>query len=311
MTPPEPTSNSSPAAVRRKVRRRRLAALVFVLIADAAVVWWWMSEKPARLPGLRYWTSPSTGMDFVYIAPGTFMMGSPESEHGRGDDETLHEVTITKGFWLGVTEVTEGQWKAVMGGDPSFFKGRNYPIDRVDWDECQTFIARLCEIEGAPVGTYRLPTEAQWEYACRAGTTGPFAGNLEEMAWYDQNSTSLLLVLEELWRADWSKGIPRLFEDHSSTAMVGQKKANAWGLYDMHGNVREWCEDGYGPYQIGALVDPAGPGSSSIRVIRGGCWSRIAGRCRSASRDRDDPGRRFKDIGFRLLRLDSTFPTPR
>lgn len=299
MNPPELTSTPSPAAVRRKVRRRRLAALVFVLIAGAAVVWWWMPDKPARLPGLRYWTSPSTGMDFVYIAPGTFMMGSPDSEEGRGDDETQHEVTITKGFWLGVTEVTEGQWKAVMGGDTSFFKGPNYPVDRVGWDECQTFIAKLCEIEGVPVGTYRLPTEAQWEYACRAGTIGPFAGELDEMAWYIKNSSSRRLNLSKLWEADWSRGIPALIEHRRSTAPVGRKKANTWGLYDMHGNVPEWCEDGgYEVYREGY-------------VVRGGCSTSSAKYCRSASRSSSFSSRSYNGEGFRLLRLDSSFPNAR
>ena len=298
MTPSEPHSTPSPAAVRRKVRRRRLAALAVVLLAIGAGVWWWMPDKPARLPGLRYWTSPSTGMDFVYIAPGTFMMGSPESEHGRGDDETQHEVTITKGFWLGVTEVTQGQWKAVMGSDFSYFKGRNFPMERVDWDQCQTFLLKLCEKEGLPPGTYRLPTEAQWEYACRAGTTGPFAGELDEMAWYYENSRSRRLNLRGAWNADWSKGIPSLVLYNPSTALVGRKKANAWGLYDMHGNVPEWCEGEHWVYQGGY-------------VVRGGDFRTFAGYCRSACRGGSVSTRSYSYEGFRILRLDSSFPNER
>lgn len=312
MTPPEPTSIPSPAAVRRKVRRRRLAALPLVLLVGAAVVWWGRPEKPARLPGLRYWTSPSTGMDFVYIAPGTFMMGSPESEHGRGDDETQHEVTITKGFWLGITEVTQGQWKEVMGSNPSEFKGRNRPVEQVSWDDCQAFLIKLCEKEGVPPGTYRLPTEAQWEYACRAGTTGSYAGNLEEMAWYDKNPAFRRMDLHDLWKADWSKGFPPFFLDRQSTSLVGRKKANAWGLYDMHGNVWEWCGDyWFAGYPVGTAVDPIGPDSGSDRVIRGGGWYDCAGFCRSAERGGYDPRGPGNNQGCRLLRLDSSFPTPR
>ena len=312
MTPPEPTSTPSPAAVRRKVRRRWLAALAFVLIAGASVVWWGRPDKPARLPGLRYWTSPSTGMDFVYIAPGTFMMGSPESEHGRGDDETQHEVTITNGFWLGVTEVTQGQWNKVMGSNPSYFKGSNRPVEQVSWDDCQTFLIKMCEMERVPPGSYRLPTEAQWEYACRAGTDGPYAGNLEEMAWYLDNLTFRWLDLQGFWNADWSKGIPPIFVEHASTVLVGRKKPNAWGLYDMHGNVLEWCEDGYWEYQVGAVADPVGPGSGTNRICRGGGWLSTSARdCRAARRARGVPDGPIFDLGFRLLRLDSSFPNAR
>ena len=311
MTPPEPTSTPSPAAVRRKVRRRRLAALALVLIAGAAVVWWRMPDKPARLPGLRYWTSPSTGMDFVYIAPGTFMMGSPEWEEIRFDNETQHEVTITKGFWLGVTEVTQGQWKALMGSNPSAFKGRNHPVEMVSWDDCQAFIAKLCDKEGVPLGTYRLPTEAQWEFACRAGTTGPFAGNLDELAWYKRNSQSRRIDLVGAWKSDWSKGIPPFYVYSPRTALVGQKEANALGLYDMHGNVSEWCEDGYEEYGKQLRTDTCVSSSNSGRIIRGGSFHSSASLCRSALRSKAGPGLQACVTGFRLLRLDSSFPTPR
>ena len=269
-----------------------------------------MPDKPARLPGLRYWTSPSTGMDFVYIAPGTFMMGSPKSERGR-PIETQHEVTITKGFWLGVTEVTQGQWRAVMESNPSEFKGRSRPVEQVTRDKCSAFIVTLCEKEGVPPGTYRLPTEAEWEFSCRAGTTGPFAGNLDDLAWYEENSKLNRLDLSAMWKSDWSQGLRWIHVHGRSSALVGQKKANAWGLFDMHGNVWEWCYDFHGNYPLASVADPTGPDTGLFGVIRGGSADCNGFYCRSAWRDRCEPSFTTSLVGFRLLRLDSSFPTPR
>jgi formylglycine-generating enzyme required for sulfatase activity len=210
-------------------------------------------------------------LDLVLIRPGTFLMGS---EKGFDDEKPVHEVTISQPFYLGKYEVTQAQWKAVMGSNPSGFKGATLPVEQVSWEDCQEFIEKL---NSKGIGTFRLPTEAEWEYACRAGTTGDYAGNLDEMAWYETNSGK-------------------------TTHPVGTKKANPWGLYDMHGNVWEWCQDWYGDYPTGAVQDPAGAAGGSARVNRGGSWNDNAGDCLSASRLWYSPSLRIYDLGFRLVR---------
>jgi formylglycine-generating enzyme required for sulfatase activity len=176
-------------------------------------------------------------MKFVRIDPGSFKMGSQ-------DYGPVHEVTLSKGFYLQATEVTQTQWEAVMGANPSHFKGPDRPVERVSWDDAQEFLRRLNEREKDT--RYRLPTEAEWEYACRAGGQEPdTAPNLDDVAWWGKNSKN-------------------------ETHPVGQKKPNAWGLYDMRGNVMEWVQDGYGPYSPEAQVDPQGPPSGRARVLRGG-----------------------------------------
>jgi formylglycine-generating enzyme required for sulfatase activity len=237
------------------------------------------------------------GMKFVSIPAGTFMMGSPDTESGRYDDEgPQHQVTISKGFELQATEVTQGQWVAVMGSNPSYFTSPehcpgehvesgglrmcpNNPVEQVSWDDAQEFIQKL-NSRGDGY-RYRLPTEAEWEYAARAGTTGPYAGDLEAMAWYDQNSGDM-------------------------THPVAKKQANAWGLYDMHGNVWESTADWYASsYSSGAVTDPTGPSTGSIRVFRGGSWyDGGAQGCRSAVRNGGSPGSRYGNLGFRLLRAN-------
>jgi formylglycine-generating enzyme required for sulfatase activity len=148
----------------------------------------------------------------ILVQPGSFLMGS---ERGDDDEAPVHEVTISQPFYLGKYEVTQAQWKKVMGSSPSRFKGANRPVEQVSWYDCQEFIEKL---NSKGNGVFRLPTEAEWEYACRAGTTDDYAGNLDEMGWYDKNNVG-------------------------KTQPVGKKKANPWGLYDMHGNVSEWCQD--------------------------------------------------------------------
>ena len=236
------------------------------------------------------WTN-DFGMTFVLIQPGTFDMGSPEGETGRDSDEVQHGVTLTQSFYLQTTEVTQGQWKAVMGGNPAHFTscGDDCPVESVSWDDAQEFIEKLNLHENS--GWYHLPTEAQWEYAARAGSTtalpnGNLVGiscnlyaNLDAMGWYCGNADS-------------------------KTHQVAKKQANAWGLYDMHGNVWEWCQDWYDSYPSNSVTDPEGPSSSSIsrRVVRGGSWSREARYCRSAERNYNMPGLRHNYIGVRLLR---------
>ncbi|MGA3008597.1 MAG: formylglycine-generating enzyme family protein, partial [Opitutaceae bacterium] len=221
-------------------------------------------------------------LDLVWISPGTFTMGSPPSEGGRYDEQPAHTVTISKGFWLGKTPVTQGQYQALTGNNPSHFPnaGTDAPVEQVSWGEAMKFCRKLTERERAaghlPEGyAYMLPTEAQREYACRAGTTEARYGDVDDIAWYDGNSGN-------------------------STQPVAQKQPNAWGLYDMCGNVSEWCSDWYGAYPDGRVSDPVGASSGEYRVFRGGGWDDPADVCRSASRSYNLPGSRFLFLGFRL-----------
>ena len=226
--------------------------------------------KTLTLPG-------GATMEMIYVGPGTFTMGSPSSEEGRYGDETQHRVTLTKGFWLGKYEVTQKQWQSVMGANPSYFKGDNLPVENVSWNDCQEFARKVNDAARRQFGGgSRLPTEAEWEYACRAGTSDAYSGTgrLDDMGWYSDNSGS-------------------------KTHTVGQKRANGWGFHDMHGNVFEWCQDWYGDYG-GNSTDPSGPASGDSRVLRGGGWRGYARLCRSASRRGFNPGYRSNRYGFRL-----------
>ena len=219
--------------------------------------------------------SSSVQMPVAFIRPGSFTMGSPANEDGRSSGEEQVDVTLSRPFWLAKTEVTQAQWEAVMGSNPSQFKGANLPVENVSWDDAQSFIAKLNDKQILPQGwKFALPTEAQWEYACRAGEKGPYSGgSLDEVAWYDGNSGS-------------------------KTQEVGQKKPNAWGLHDMHGNVYEWCVDWYDDTLKGG-TDPTGPSSGGFRVYRGGSWLNGASICRAAYRNWRLPGSRFNFLGFR------------
>lgn len=219
----------------------------------------------------------SLGMKFVFIEPGTFMMGSPISESQRGSDETQHQVMLTKGYWMQTTEVTQGQWKAVMGSTPSSSKRDDLPVEMVSWDDVQDFIIKLNQ-RGDKI-TYNLPTEAQWEYAARAGSSsrycfGDSENELENYAWY--------------------------FNSSGEADSVGQKLPNAWGLYDMYGLVSEWCQDWSGDYPSDSVTDPTGPSTGSFRVTRGGNWGLEARYCRSASRSTWHADKGAIGIGFRL-----------
>ena len=238
----------------------------------------------AKHLGVRVKARNSIGMELMLIPPGEFLMGSPAFEDGRGDDETQHKVTLTKPFFMGITEVTQAQFFRVLRKNPSKFKAAKHPVEQVTWDEAVEFCARLSDLpaEKRTGRVYRLPTEAEWEYACRAGTTTAYSfgndqGQLSNYGWWKVNSGG-------------------------ATHPVGLKKPNPWGLYDIHGNVWEWCQDWYGGYFAGKLTDPTGPVSGSIRVCRGGSWYGNSGFCRSASRHGYSPGRRDYDLGFRVVR---------
>jgi formylglycine-generating enzyme required for sulfatase activity len=225
---------------------------------------------------------------FVLIASGTFLMGSPEYETGRSSDEIMHEVTLTKGFYMQKTPVTQGQWKAVMGNNPASFSdsGNDCPIESISWNECQEFIRRL---NTGKNGIYRLPTEAEWEYACRAGSLTPLC-NGEISGLYCAHDPLLGVV-------GWYCG-----NSGRKSRPVAQKAPNVWGLFDMHGNVSEWCRDWYGEYGSDTQTDPCGPKSGSGKVIRGGSWFSNGKNCRSASRFYWPPNSGSEFIGFRLLK---------
>ena len=216
-------------------------------------------------------------MEFVRIPTGTFMMGSPESEEGRGRDETQHEVTITKSYYMGKYEVTQEQWEGVMDYNPSITKGARLPVTGVSWEDCQEFIKKL---NAKTSGDYMLPTEAEWEYACRAGTTTAHS------------------VGNSITKADANI-------DGPGTKAVGSYNPNAFGLYDLHGNVWEWCEDWYGDYPVEAVTDPKGPTAGKYRVLRGGSFDYYESKARSSSRNfRFTPTFGDPDCGFRLARGD-------
>ena len=239
----------------------------------------------------------SIGMKLVLIPKGTFQMGSPESEHGRDDDETQHFVTLSKDFFLGVTVVTQAQYQTVIGENPSYFQGKalqgdssNHPVECVSWNEAVEFCKRLSSLtEEMQAGRiYRLPTEAEWEYACRAGskTAFGFGDEVESLNSY-------------AWFSDYR---------NRKTHPVGQKKANTWGLYDMHGNVWEWCNCWYGKYPTRAVKDPTGPNNRSARVRRGGSWCNEATICRSAKRWSSKPSNRAYNYGFRVALSSPEIP---
>ena len=239
---------------------------------------------------------------FVWIPPGSFKMGSPATEIGREENETLHDVTISRGFYLAATEVTQLQYQNLMGVNPSDFKkvGPDAPVEKVSWEDAKDFCEKLTKRERAAGRlrhdwAYRLPTEAEWEYACRAGSESAYsfgddASKLDDYAWFGENNDGL-------------------------THPVATKMPNRWGLYDMHGNVLEWCHDWYDVdyYLKSPKSDPTGPVSGANRVVRGGCWFYDAGGCRSAVRYGDTPGLRFGHLGFRVaaVRVEPSQASPR
>lgn len=228
-----------------------------------------LSVPQTRLPASPYQgeravlTVDGVEYAFRWAPPGQFTLGSPEDEKGRWRVETQRQVRFTRGFWILETEVTQEMWTAVMGENPSDFKGDRKPVEQVSWLECQEFCRKLSRMLGHDV---KLPTQEQWEYACRAGSTGPYAGDLDSMGWYSGNSAL-------------------------TTHDVGLKKPNAWGIYDMHGNVWEWCAD----YE-----------DDSSLALRGGGWNNEARACRSAVRNGDTPNYKSNRLGLRILLLPTS-----
>ena len=215
----------------------------------------------------------ATGIEMIYVASGEFMMGSPPSENDRRNNETQHKVKLTNGYYIGKYEVTQEQWEKLMGSNPSKFKGANLPVEQVSWDDCKLFCNKLGR-------WFRLPTEAEWEFAARGGNKSKgyiYSGsnNLDEVGWYDLNSGG-------------------------KTHEVGQKTPNELGIYDMSGNVREWCFDYYRNYPLELVTDPSGPSSAPGRVVRAGGGG-IARVCRAAARSTGGPTRCDETIGFRLM----------
>ena len=215
--------------------------------------------------------------NMVWVEGGTFRMGAT-SEQGSeiSDEKPVHSVTLS-GYYIGKTEVTQALWQAVMGSNPSYFEGDDLPVEQVSWDDCQEFIRKLNSLTGQ---NFRLPTEAEWEFACRGGNNSrgyKYSGSnyIDNVAWYDGNSGD-------------------------KTHPVATKSPNELGIYDMSGNVWEWCADWYGDYSSGRQTNPKGPYDGSDRVFRGGSWGCFAGFCRSSFRDSYDPTRRGYFLGLRL-----------
>ena len=218
-------------------------------------------------------------LEMVLIPAGKFMMGSPKSEEGRSgfNDEKQHEVTLTKLFYIGKHEVTQEQWESVMGKNPSTTKGAKLPVTNVSWEDCQEFIKKLNKKTD---GGYRLPTEGEWEFACRAGTTTAYSFG-DKITPKDANYVG---------------------SEIGKPVAIGSYKPNSFGLYDIHGNVWEWCEDWYGDYPAGAVTDPKGPAKGECRVLRGGSFYLLGSVARSSGRYYYSPTVRGTDYGFRLAR---------
>jgi formylglycine-generating enzyme required for sulfatase activity len=274
--------------VQTEAKKKRIIAEIFTekarfeaeVVAEKKRIKETLAEDAKRTAGDQFEFEIITGVKLTmcWIPAGEFVMGN-----SKQSDTPPHTVNLTQGFWLSQTEVTQAQWRAVMGDNPSHFKGDDLPVESVSWNdicgnEARTggFLGKLNQLQPTG-GRFDLPTEAQWEYACRAGKTGDDDEDLDAKAWYWENSAS-------------------------KTHPVSQKQANTWGLHDMQGNVWEWCADWKADYPTSAVTDPTGPDSGSVRVIRGGGWSGGAHRCRVAIRNYDNPSYTISNIGFRVAR---------
>ncbi len=237
---------------------------------------------PSSSPASKTFTVKGVTFNMVKVEAGTFTMGATEEQGSDVDsgEKPAHQVTLTKDYYIGQTEVTQALWQAVMGNNPSEFKGDNLPVENVSWEDCQTFITKLNSLTGSK---FRLPTEAEWEYAARGGKKSQgykYSGSntIGDVAWYNDNSGD-------------------------KTHDVGTKAPNELGIYDMSGNVWEWCQDWYSKdyYSSSPLSNPIGPSSGSHRVRRGGGWYYNAWSCRVSNRDDFTPGSRYGGLGLRLV----------
>jgi formylglycine-generating enzyme required for sulfatase activity len=311
---PQPLSNSAvfrlpageaPARVRERDARHVSAAPLFVtavavvalIVAGYLVV---AVADPPPAPHPAAYTIDRIGLRMVRLDGGTFVMGSPDGEPGRGPDEgPTGEVTLAGPFYVAATEVTNGQFTRVMGRSPAVLATRaatrDVPVDSVTWPEAVEFCRRLSELDGnrRPAWAYRLPSEAEWEYACRAGSTGPFAGgdrlSANRQAYFTPGPNDPL--------ADGELPHPP-----ARPGRVGQTESNRFGLYDLHGNVWEWCGDYHArAYPPGPRANPTGPAAGDLRVVRGGAFDQPASKCRSAARKGLPPDTRETNVGFRVV----------
>ena len=261
-----------------------MRALVLVLALSS------LTESASIAAPLPAWTEPVTGMRFVLVPAGSFTMGSPPAEPGREAQETPHHVTLSRPFWLGRTEVTQGEWQRVMGSNPSKFSdgGAQAPVEQVSFQDVQRFLVRLGAL--APGSRFRLPTEAEWEYACRAGSTTSY-------------STGALLTTDE-GNYDGRYPLPGQPKgvNRDRTTPVASFAPNAWGLFDLHGNVWEWTADEHCPYPAGPVTDPIGRCGAELEVIRGGSFYFDAASARCALRYTHRPQDRGPSLGFRVVR---------
>jgi sulfatase modifying factor 1 len=258
----------------------RISAVLLVLSAAAC------ATPPPAPRTTDLWTDGATGMTFLRVESGTFTMGSPAEEPGREAQEQPHTVRITRPYWLGRNEVTQREWQAVMGSNPSWFRDRadNYPVENVTWHEVNAFIARLNE--QTPGARFRLPTEAEWEYACRAGTRSSYA-------------TGSTLTHAD---ANFARSPDTAARGDEETTATGSFPPNAWGFHDMHGNVWEWTADQHCPYPTGEASDPVGACAAPLKVIRGGSFYFGADSARCALRYTHRPQDRGFSLGFRVAR---------
>lgn len=285
-----------PAEAERK-RKILWTAVVILVVAIVAGLLMILSQNGAGVSGVVPKASYSNGVltvngikyNMVWVEGGTFRMGatSDQGSDARDDEKPVHSVTLS-GYYIGKTEVTQELWEAVMGTNPSEFKGDDLPVECVNWDDCQDFIRKLNALTGQ---NFRLPTEAEWEFACRGGNNSrgyKYSGSncIDDVAWYGDNSgIKFLEVFDQI---------------RQKTHSVATKLPNELGIYDMTGNVFEWCADWYGEYGSGAQTNPKGPYDGASRVNRGGGWSSFEGDCRSSRRINDSPGFRFCCLGLRL-----------
>lgn len=276
------------ATITKKMTQALILLFLFLLIQIL---------MPAHSLSIEKHFTNSKGMEFVLIPAGAFTMGSPPDEAFRNRDEVQHQVTITKPFYMQTTEVTLKQWRAMMGKRFfGLFKRRgkeNSPVVKISWYDCKDFIKKLNALNE---GTYRLPTEAEWEYACRAQSQEAYTWGKEI------DCTKAMYSNNPLKSKDCEKYVKSRGLATGSPAPVKSYPPNAWGLYDMHGNVWEWCQDWYGKYPGTAVLDPKGPDTGAERVRRGGSWFKYGRACRSANRNWAHPATKHNTLGFRVVR---------